>query len=336
MDREIERSDEQSCYYFPRLTVDEEGHFSDLSPGLVDWICRATRDIPAVDEIFGAYEDCLKVDLLESLKTYRRAFDPIGNRTEQIGLYLILAHFLESVAGESLGCVSFYSSGAQAAYVFSGVFTMRQYLEEVLPLNNANRNRIVSAGQQLELSEMSVHRLPSGPPLDKMLLTLTRQTSTTARIFLKDQRGLNCCLLAGFRDSMETLREALLKYGDGLAVGQLAPTDGAHIPVYDAASLESIVENVDFRPPRCAIVGASGQMVERTSINKSKLRSTYLDGIIRPLDTGATMRTASSFTNKLLIIGTPFSVRMLNNEITQGFSRPIFPSEVILPLAMLV
>jgi hypothetical protein len=339
MYRANERASERACYYFPRLTVDEEGYFSDLSPGLVDWICRATRDITAVNEILGAYQDCLKVDLLESFKKYRPATDPIGNRTQQIGFYLILAHFFESVADEPVGCVSFYSSGAQAAYVFSGVFTMRQYLSDILPLNNANRIAISRAEQELGLSEMLVRRLTPGPSLEELLPTLIRNNSETSRIFLKDKRGSRCCLLAGFRDPMETLREELLNYGGELAIGRLKPASGAHIPVYDTAtlhSLQSIIDSVSFKPPRCAISGASGELVEKASVDEDALRSTFLDGVIGPLDTGKAMLTASSLADKLIIVGTPFGARVLTEEITQKFGRPIFPSELVVPLAMLV
>jgi hypothetical protein len=335
MHRESEFVAEKACYYFPRLTVDEEEQFSDLPPSLIDWIIRATRDNSAVDEVMRAFRDCLGVDLPDSFRTYRPTTDPIGNRTQQIGLYVILAHFLESVAGERVGCVSFYSSGAQAAYVFSGVLTMRRYLDEVLPMNNANRLSIVNAAR-LSLAQMLVETAASEPPVDDTLHAAIESLDLADRVFLKDRRGPTCCLVAGYTEGLEALRAHLSDTYPGLSLGRVRRGDGAHVPVYDRKPLEAMIAAVRCRPPRYPIVGSCGGVIEAGCRDEAKLRGLYADSVIGPLNTGGAMQAAQSFARQLLVVGTPFGARVLPDDITRPFGRTTYLADVVLPLAALV
>jgi hypothetical protein len=340
LERIAEKTADQACFYFPGLTVDEEEQFSEFSPGLVDWVFRAARDIPAVDDIIRAYADCLNVDLLESLRAdaapINHLADSIGNRAGQIGLHLILAHFIEVVAGEPLGCTAFYSSGAQAAYVFSGALTIRQYLEQVLPMNNANRIETVKSGVRLDLSEMLVRSVNPELAIEQVLQNAIEHINASDRVYFKDRRGSACCLVAGSSDAMQALRGFLIGADSSLRVGELKRSDGAHLPVYDRAPIEKIIKNVKFRPPRCAVVGCSGEIVEANCADNGKLRSVFLDGIVEPLDTEKVMQSAITRASRLVVIETAFGARILNDDIVREFGKPIYPAEIIIPIAMLV
>ncbi len=319
---------EPCCLYFPRLTVDEEFQFCDMPPGLVDWIISAAKDIPAVDRLVGAYEDCLKIDLLESFRHYQQVSGPIGNRTTQLALYVILANFIEHVAGETISCVSFYSSGAQAAYMFAGVFSPRAYLETALPVNNANRIEIVASGQRFDLSEMLVRTGNLEKSVDDILVGAIRTLNVEDRVFLKDRRGLRCCLVAGYHHEIQMLYDFLVKE-NSLRLTQPHRADGAHIPVYDRLSLERLAGAISFLTPRLPIVGASGELVTPSTANADALRAVYLDGVIGSLNTGAAMETASRLSQRLIVAGTPFGAKVLNPDITQHFGKMIYPSDVL-------
>jgi hypothetical protein len=316
-----------SCLYFPRLTADEEFQFSDISPPVVDWIVAATRDIPAVDELIGAYQDVLKIDLLQSFRRYQQIPGPIGNRTTQLALYVILGNFIEHVAGEKVTCVSFYSSGAQAAYIFAGVFGARAYLETALPVNNSNRTEIVASGQRLDLAEMLVRTTDSSDePVEKILTDAIERLHVDDRVFLKDRRGEGCCVVAGHQRETLLLFEALQR-NESLRLSHPHKADGAHIPVYDRRPLEKLAERITFRKPRLPIVGASGELVTPQNATEQILRDTYLDGVIGPLNTGAAMETASTHSEQLIMAGTLFGGKVLNADITRSFGRVIYPSD---------
>jgi hypothetical protein len=318
-----------SCLYFPRLTADEEFQFSDMPPRLIDWIVAASRDIPAVDQLIGAYEDVLKIDVLQSLRHYEQIPGPIGNRPTQLALYIILANFIEHVAGETINVVSFYSSGAQATYIFTGVFSPRDYLQYALPLNIANRTEILASGQRLDLAEMLVRTTDTcDESTDTILIDVITALRVEKRVFLKDRRGRHCCLIAGFRPEVEIVFERLARY-NMLRVSPPRKADGAHMPVYDRAPLEKLAGAVSFQRPRVTIVGASGEIVTPLIASETLLRDTYLDGIIGPLNTGAAMETASQVSEQLIVAGTPFGARVLNDEITRSFSRVLYPSDAL-------
>jgi hypothetical protein len=328
-----DRSGDKSCIYFPRLTVDEEGQFCDLPIHVVDWIVNVVRDIPAIDDLIGAYRDCLNINLIDSFRHFRPASNPIGNRTQQLGLYVILAHFIEHVAGETVACVSFYSSGAQAAYIYSGAVTAQQYLRELLPLNNANRTQIVKSGERLRLSEILVRKTAVEGSVETILTEAIQAIGAEGKLFLKDRRGSACCLVAGYSEAVENLRGALIANKSPVLLGKPSRADGAHIPVYDRGPLESLSLKVAFKPPRMTIVGGSGEQLNPESCSAADLRMTYLNGVIGPLNTGASMESVALSARRIIIAGTPYGAGVLHKNITRSLGAPIYASDIFASVA---
>jgi hypothetical protein len=127
-----------ACYYFPQTAADETGQCLDLQSGLLDWIFAATWDVPQVRDVIGAYRDVLDVNLARPSSSYSRSNNKFPPQAVQAGLDLVLAHFLEKIAGESVECLSFSGAGAQAAYIFADIVSVRDYLGSAVSTAGAN------------------------------------------------------------------------------------------------------------------------------------------------------------------------------------------------------
>jgi hypothetical protein len=96
------------------------------------------------------------VDLARPSRSYSRSSSNIPAQAVQVGLDLVLAHFLEKIAGEAVECLSFSGAGAQAAYIFADIVSVRDYLRSAVSIGSENprilntaaiRNRVTHAGQ---------------------------------------------------------------------------------------------------------------------------------------------------------------------------------------------
>ncbi|WP_375415502.1 hypothetical protein [uncultured Bradyrhizobium sp.] len=325
---------ETACYYFPQI-ADETGQCVDLPPGLCDWIFTATWDVPQVRDVIAAYRDVLDIDLVRPSGLHSRSNDSVPKQVVRVGLDVILAHFLEKIAGEAVGCLSFSAGGAQAAYIFADIVSTRDYLRSAVSLESENRRILAESGIKFGLSEMLVTG-PTAEPAEKFLPDIIETLQLGDRVFLKDRHGANGCLIAGCSRSVERVRAELttMKSVRMTILNRVTTPQQAHFPLYSRTVLSRMLQDVAFRPPRFAIVDTTGGIVETGSDDFPALRRIYEDSIIGWAASGTAMNQSDKYAKRLMVVSTRFGAGVLDRA--GAFRDVAFPEDIAMPLAVLV
>jgi hypothetical protein len=106
--------------------------------------------------------------------------------------------------------------------------------------------------------------------------------------------------------------------------------------MFSEEAVRAAADAIVFHPPRCTIVGAAGEAVPKDCQNQDLLRFTFVDGIIGQRNTGKIMRAVHSLADKVIVVGMPSDAQVFSDDVKPGLSCPVYPSEIIIPLATLL
>jgi hypothetical protein len=101
-------------------------------------------------------------------------------------------------------------------------------------------------------------------------------------------------------------------------------------------AVRAAADAIVFHPPRCTIVGVGGEVVPKDCQDQDLLRSTFVEGIIDHRNTGKIMQAVHTLANKTIIVGMPSDARVFSDDVKPGLACPVYPSEIIIPLATLL
>lgn len=298
-------------FYFTRVTAAADRHYYPASPALLDALLAAADD-PIIADIAGAYRDLLGIDLFAELRRGPGA-NAMRASQVQIGIYAALARVLELRLGPPavIGC---YSSGALAAFVYLRVLSPRECMSSVGAFAGNLIVQIERLGRANDLYQVLL-RGGMGDDLQSAVADVLSALQGPARLFVKDRRQARQVLLAGHADELRIAQIMLARRfpGRGLEFAEHQRVNAAHLPLLDRAAAAAHLDPLVFRPPRIALVGTAGEEVERGCSDALRLRRVFVDACSAPMNTGASLAALEQRCDRLLIIGSRRSARVLGD-----------------------
>jgi hypothetical protein len=317
--------------YFSWITVKEERAYFPHSESFLDWLIAEGPSVPKVREVLYTCRSMYGVDLFELIRGTYDSSVAFAGRPFQAALFVAVAHFFEEIERSKIGAVGFWSAGAGPAYVYSGVFSLATYFEQVMPFLREVRRAFEETAQRIPLSEVLVEGEES-EQIEAYVLIVLQDTGLSERVFLKDRRRNNAVHLAGFTDDVAVVREMIWARFPGSRQSGLAlhPTVAAHLPLYDRQPIDSILEGVAFEPPRFPLVTTTGEIIAQGSSDQDILRRRFTNACQGLLDTAAAFDALAAAGRSVLVVGTPFGAKVLR-RLEQG----TYPQPKLIADAML-
>jgi hypothetical protein len=314
-----------TCFYFSRLTADEEESFRIAGPNLFDQIRQTASEIPETVDLLQRYQEVMQVDLFDAIQSYEAPQEVMRNRMIHLGFCVATAFFVERVIGRTAKCVGFYSSGVQPALVYSGSVSIHEFFDCVLPFVRGVRRALVEAGQRHRLAAcllVSDHRDDN---VEGFVTQVIAERGLAKRVFFKDRRHQYSTLIAGFREEVSLVRSAILQAFPSISPksARLHDADGAHMPLYPEGEMRDALDRIVLRPPRFPLVGTAGQVLPAGCRDQDAMRLLLWDAVSGPMDTGAAMRAIAARGCELLAIGSEFGAKVLRGTEIDGCPRVV-------------
>jgi hypothetical protein len=251
--------------------VSEDGRYLPLPDECRRRFLTGCSDVPAVNAIHRAYADCFGVDLLDEMQ-FPAAKD-IDRRILEAGMYAAFAFFLEHSCNLHFKALAFYSSGVAPALMFAHVLSPAAYLTTLAPFHAANRAAYVAVEKRLQLAQTRLEA-DSGEDLELFVECALADLALKSRVFIKDRRHRHTLLVAGIRPAVERLRSMAMQAFASVASQnpKLVETSSAHLPFYDHAPLQAMLDNIRFGVPRFTLIGIDGQILLAGSDDQAAMR----------------------------------------------------------------
>lgn len=317
--------------YFGRTSVNEENAYFPASGEFIDWLVAEGPSIPKIREVLYTCRSMHGIDLFALM---RQDHDPnvfYGGRPFQVAMFVAVAYFLEEIMRPPIASVGFYSAGASSAYVFSDVFSLATYFDEVVPFQVRVRRAMEETGDRLPLREVMIEG-EAGDEIESYVATIVRALGLSDRVFLKDRRRPHAVHLAGYAEDLANLRDMIWEQfpTSRKSGGTLHEAIGAHLPLYDRTTIDEILDTVSFNPPRFPLVTIRGERLPHGSCSQELLRRHYADASQGLMDSGAAFDALAEVGREILVVGTPFGAKVLKRLEFGEYPKARLAAEVML------
>lgn len=308
----------KACIYFTRLTVSEDGIYLPLPHDCRASFINACPHIPAIRTILRAYADMFAIDLLAEWTTPTK--HSIDRRVLEAGMYASFAYYLEERHNVLPSALAFYSSGIAPALMFAKAISPHDYLANLAPFHSANRTAYVNAESRFELAQT---RLESdvNEDLESFVEHALDEESLKARVFIKDRRHHHTLLVAGSRAEVERVRRMAMDAFASVAhqSPKLVDASSAHLPLYDRAPLEALLETIRFNAPRFPLIGIDGSTLLSSNADQTAMRHVVQHAAMGFMNTGKVIKEAAQLSNRMIVVGSPFGIRVLDRTHLGGY-----------------
>jgi hypothetical protein len=308
----------EACVYFTRLTVSEDGLYLPLPHDCRVQFLAACPHIPTIRTILCAYADRFAIDLLTELVTPTK--HNIDKRVLEAGMYAAFAFFLEDRYHFVPSALAFYSSGIAPALMFAKALSPDDYLARLAPFHSANRAAYLAVEKRLTLAQTRLEA-DITEDLESFVERALDDELLKTRVYIKDRRHRHTLLLAGVRSDVEKVRKMAMEAFSSVArqSPKLVDTSSAHLPLYDRAPLEAMLENIRFDIPRFTLIGIDGQTLFSGTRDQAAMRRVVSHAAMGFMDTGRVVREAAKLSNRTVVVGSPFGARVLDRTHLGGY-----------------
>jgi hypothetical protein len=308
----------EACVYFTRLTVSEDGLYLPLPHDYRAQFLAACSHIPTIRTILRAYADRFAIDLLTELVSPTK--HSIDKRVLEAGMYAAFAFFLENRYNFVPSALAFYSSGIAPALMFAKALSPDDYLARLAPFHSANRAAYLAVEKRFALAQTRLES-DANEDLEPFVERALDDDMLKARVYIKDRRHRHTLLLAGIRSEVEKVRKMAMEAFTSVARQnpKLVDTSSAHLPLYDHAPLEAMLENIRFDIPRFAFIGIDGETLLSGTRDQAAMRRVVRHAAMGFMDTGKVVKEAAKFSNRTVVVGSPFGTRVLDRTHLGGY-----------------
>jgi hypothetical protein len=320
----VTASGARPCFYFPRITVDEDRSYFGGDEWVIEVLANAAGDVPGIRDIARAFDECLGIDMFDAARSFSQA-DFQGGRALQVGLYAAAACLLEQRFAIGPSCVGCYSAGVSPAFICAGVFTMADYLDRITPFHTENRSRLFSAARNTQLRQALIEGVPEEDDVESFAAECITSLALSGRVYFKDRRHQHTIVLGGVEADLAAVCQRLTDRFPAVArTGvTLYPASSAHLPFYTRDGLAEMLADVEFRPPRLPVIGPNGEHALPLASDAGALRRMYADAVISPLDTGRSVRAISTCADAIYVVGTKRGGKVLAHTEIGGFAQAV-------------
>lgn len=308
----------EACVYFTRLTVSEDGLYLPLPHDCRAQFLAACPHIPAIRTILRAYADRFAIDLLTEWVTPTK--HSIDKRVLEAGMYAAFAFFLENRYNFLSSALAFYSSGIAPALMFAKMLSPDDYLATLAPFHCANREAYLAVEKRFALAQTRLES-DADEDLESFVERALEDDMLKTRVYIKDRRHHHTLLLAGIRSEVEKVRKMAMEAFTSVARQnpKLVDTSSAHLPLYDRAPLDAMLENIRFDIPRFALIGIDGEALLSGTRDQAAMRRVVRHAAMGFMDTGKVVKEAAKFSNRIVVVGSPFGTRVLDRTHLGGY-----------------
>ena len=270
------------------------------------------------------------VDLFDLV---RNEYDPnsfFEGRPYQAALFVIIAHFVEALLDTRVEEVGFYSAGAGPAFIFSGVFSLATYLEDVVPFQQQIRRAMLDVGERLPLFE-TILQSSVDDDLQGYVASVLVDHKLSDRLFIKDKLGRHCVHLAGYESDLSSLRDQIWRRFPGARSSglRLHKTLGSHLLLHDRKPIDTLLDKVTFSPPIRSLVDISGARIACACPDQWRLAQVFADAHQNFMDTGAAVGALTQSGRRVVVVGTPFGAKNVRRIEAENPSFLSMASEII-------